>query len=90
MLRTDGRKGVIYGLLYAIALGFLFTYFQLKEYMNAEFSINDGIYGSIFYVATGFHGVHVIIGTTALVVCLIRHYRYHFMVEHHLGFEFSL
>jgi cytochrome c oxidase subunit 3 len=90
MLRTDGRQGVIYGLIYAIGLGILFTYLQLKEYMNAEFSINDGIYGSIFYVATGFHGVHVIIGTTALFVCLIRHYRYHFTVEHHLGFEFSL
>lgn len=89
-MRVDGRQGVIYGLGYAIFLGVLFTYFQLKEYMNAEFSINDGIYGSIFYVATGFHGLHVVIGTTALVVCFIRHIRYHFCVEHHVGFECSL
>lgn len=89
-MRVDGRRGVTAGLLYAVLLGIAFTACQLKEYMNAEFSINDGIYGSIFYLATGFHGIHVLIGTTALIVCLIRHLRYHFCVEHHLGFEFSL
>jgi cytochrome c oxidase subunit 3 len=56
----------------------------------ATFSINDGIYGSIFYLSTGFHGLHVIIGTTALIVCLIRHLKYHFQMEHHVGFELSL
>jgi len=90
MLRRSGRYDVMIGLSVSIILGILFTGFQLWEYSSATFSINDGIYGSIFYVSTGFHGLHVIIGTVALIVCLIRHIRYHFTMEHHLGFEFSL
>lgn len=90
ILRRNGRKDVMIGLGYSIVLGIAFTCFQLWEYSIATFSINDGIYGSIFYVATGFHGLHVIIGTVALIVCLIRHIRYHFQMEHHLGLEFSI
>ena len=90
MTKVDGRWEVIESLSYSILLGIFFTVCQLGEYLNAEFTIVDGIYGSIFYLATGFHGLHVLIGTTALLVCLIRHFRYHFCIEHHLGFEFSL
>jgi cytochrome c oxidase subunit 3 len=90
MLWKYGRNDVTVGLSISILLGVAFTCFQLWEYSIASFSINDGIYGSIFYVATGFHGLHVIIGTIALIVCLIRHLNYHFQLEHHLGFEFSL
>jgi cytochrome c oxidase subunit 3 len=90
MTRIEGRKDVFNSLLYSIVLGIFFTVCQIIEYLNSEFSINDSVYGSIFYLATGFHGLHVLIGTTALLVCLIRHWRYHFCVEHHLGFEFSL
>jgi cytochrome c oxidase subunit 3 len=90
MLVRHGRYDVMIGLGISIFFGILFTGFQLWEYSLATFSINDGIYGSIFYVSTGFHGLHVIIGTTALIVCLIRHICYHFTMEHHLGFEFSL
>jgi cytochrome c oxidase subunit 3 len=90
MLTRTGRKDVFIGLGVSVGLGVLFTLCQLWEYANATFSINDGIYGSIFYVSTGFHGLHVIIGTTAVIVCVIRHYLYHFQMEHHLGFEFSL
>lgn len=85
-----GRYNVMKGLFLSIVYGITFTIFQLWEYSTASFSINDGIYGSIFYVSTGFHGLHVIIGTVALIVCLIRHYRYHFTMEHHVGFECSL
>jgi cytochrome c oxidase subunit 3 len=70
-----------------IAAGLLFTALQLKEYIEAPFSINDSVYGSIFYLATGFHGFHAIIGTIFLIVCLLRHLNYHFTREHHLGFE---
>jgi len=49
--------------------------------------MSDGIYGSTFFMATGFHGFHVLIGTTFLIVCLIRHYYHHFTREHHFGFE---
>jgi cytochrome c oxidase subunit 3 len=90
MLVRTGRIDVFIGLTVSVILGLFFTMFQLWEYSEAQFSINDGIYGSIFYFATGFHGFHVIIGTIALIVCIIRHYFYHFQMEHHLGLEFSL
>jgi heme/copper-type cytochrome/quinol oxidase subunit 3 len=88
LVRT-GRINVTNGLVISIFLGILFTFFQILEYSLATFSINDGIYGSIFYVSTGFHGLHVIIGTIALIVCLIRHQMYHFHMEHHIGLELS-
>ena len=84
-LRNDG----LIALIYTVFLGGLFTACQIYEYINAPFSINDGIYGSIFYVATGFHGLHVIIGTIFLCVCLGRHYYGHFTAKIHLGFEFA-
>ena len=90
MLHKSGRTDVFYGLGVSILLGLLFTCLQWWEYTIAPFSINDGIYGSIFFFSTGFHGAHVIIGTIALTVCFIRHYYYQFQLEHHLGFEFSL
>jgi cytochrome c oxidase subunit 3 len=60
---------------------------QAKEYIEAPFSLNSGIYGSIFFLATGFHGSHVMIGTIFLIVCLFREINYHFTKEHHFGFE---
>jgi heme/copper-type cytochrome/quinol oxidase subunit 3 len=88
-MRKDGRRGVTVGLVFTIFLGVCFTAIQFYEYNHALFSINDGIYGSIFYVSTGFHGLHVIIGTIAIVVCLIRHINYHFLRDHHIGLELS-
>jgi len=70
-----------------ILLGFYFTALQAMEYYEAPFTIADGVYGSTFFVATGFHGLHVIIGSTFLAVCLIRQIQYHFTSEHHFGFE---
>lgn len=84
------RNGVSIGLFYSILLGVLFTFLQIFEYTVAPFNINDSIYGSIFYVSTGFHGLHVILGTVFLFVTLIRHLKYHFLVEHHFGFEASI
>jgi len=81
------RKEAIISLLITVILGFSFTVLQVVEYVEATFSISDGIYGSTFYMATGFHGVHVIIGTTFLLVCLIRLIKYHFTPKHHFGFE---
>jgi len=60
---------------------------QAYEYVEASFSIADSIYGSSFFIATGFHGIHVLIGTTFLLVCLIRHLNFHFSSNHHFGFE---
>lgn len=70
-----------------IGLAIIFTGLQAYEYMTAPFTISDGIYGSTFYMATGFHGFHVFIGTCFLIVCLGRHLYNHFTRDHHLGFE---
>jgi len=70
-----------------VALGALFTCFQAIEYVHAPFSFTGGIYGSTFFMATGFHGFHVIIGTLFLSVCLGRLIKGHFKPDHHFGFE---
>nr|YP_009441726.1 cytochrome c oxidase subunit III [Anatis ocellata]AOY39271.1 cytochrome c oxidase subunit 3 [Anatis ocellata] len=70
-----------------IILGVYFTFLQGIEYMEAPFSIADSVYGSSFFMATGFHGLHVIIGTTFLSICLMRLYLNHFSTSHHFGFE---
>nr|YP_002860163.1 cytochrome c oxidase subunit III [Davidius lunatus]ACB48045.1 cytochrome c oxidase subunit III [Davidius lunatus] len=75
------------GLFFTVLLGFYFTMLQAYEYIEAPFTIADSVYGSTFFMATGFHGIHVIIGTLFLLVCLIRHYFKHFSVNHHFGFE---
>nr|AJG02537.1 cytochrome c oxidase subunit III [Pararge aegeria] len=74
-------------LLITIILGIYFTMLQAYEYMEASFTIADSIYGSTFFMATGFHGLHVIIGTLFLLTCFIRHLNYHFSNNHHFGFE---
>lgn len=68
-------------------LGIYFTALQALEYYEAPFTIADSVYGSTFFVATGFHGLHVIIGRTFLIVCLYRLYKCHFSATHHFGFE---
>nr|YP_009445062.1 cytochrome c oxidase subunit III [Lonchura nigerrima]ATU87479.1 cytochrome oxidase subunit III [Lonchura nigerrima]ATU87544.1 cytochrome oxidase subunit III [Lonchura nigerrima]ATU87570.1 cytochrome oxidase subunit III [Lonchura nigerrima]ATU87583.1 cytochrome oxidase subunit III [Lonchura nigerrima]ATU87596.1 cytochrome oxidase subunit III [Lonchura nigerrima] len=81
------RKQAIHALTLTVLLGFYFTALQAMEYYEAPFSIADGVYGSTFFVATGFHGLHVIIGSTFLLVCLARLTKYHFTPNHHFGFE---
>jgi cytochrome c oxidase subunit 3 len=83
----NGRTG--YGFFETIIYAIVFTILQVEEYLYAPFSISDGIYGSVFYMTTGLHGFHVIIGTLFILVCFIRFRRRHFTKTHHLGFEFS-
>jgi len=73
-----------------ILIGIAFTVFQLLEYMAAPFSISDSVYGSVFYMLTGFHGVHVIIGTIFLTVCLVRMYLAHYSKDMHISFELAI
>nr|YP_010511699.1 cytochrome c oxidase subunit III [Palaeoagraecia brunnea]UXL83023.1 cytochrome c oxidase subunit III [Palaeoagraecia brunnea] len=75
------------GLFFTIILGVYFTILQAYEYIEAPFTIADSAYGSTFFMATGFHGLHVIIGTTFLAICLSRHLMAHFSPNHHFGFE---
>jgi cytochrome c oxidase subunit 3 len=75
------------GLFLTVILGLYFTSLQALEYYEAPFTIADAIYGSTFYIATGFHGIHVIVGTLFLLVGLVRHSFLHFSQTHHFGFE---
>lgn len=81
------RTQALTGLLVTVLLAVFFTAFQGYEYVEAPFTIADGIYGSTFFMATGFHGFHVFIGTLFLAVCLYRLYAFHFTKAHHFGFE---
>jgi cytochrome c oxidase subunit 3 len=83
------RKGLKAGLWLTIGLGVLFSLVQAYEYGHAHFGFSGNIYGATFFMATGFHGAHVIIGTIFLAVCLLRVYRQHFSPTQHLGFEFA-
>lgn len=74
-------------LIITIILGVYFTSLQALEYWEATFSISDSVYGSTFFMATGFHGLHVLIGTSFLAVCLGRILNNHFSSYHHFGFE---
>ncbi len=81
------RKGLIAGLTITVLLGISFSTFQAIEYAEAPFHFTGGVYPSTFFLATGFHGFHVIVGTTFLLVCLIRAARGGFTPQRHFGFE---
>lgn len=86
----QSKRHTIIALMYTIFLAVLFTIFQGLEYVSAPFNISDGIYGSCFYMTTGFHGFHVFVGTIALIVSLVRTVLNHFTNTHHFGFEAAI
>jgi len=86
-LLENNRKGLIWGLSLTVVLGILFTALQAYEYGHAAFNYSGHIYGATFFMATGFHGAHVIIGTIFLAVCLARALKGHFTPKQHFGFE---
>jgi cytochrome c oxidase subunit 3 len=88
-LLEGDRDGLKKGLWLTVALGAAFTCVQAYEYAHAAFNFKGNIYGATFFMATGFHGAHVLIGTIFLIVCLIRTYAGHFTPKQHLGFEFA-
>ena len=83
----DNRRDFKNGLALTILLGMIFTALQAIEYSHAPFKFTDGIYPSVFFMATGFHGFHVIVGTLFLTVCLWRGFLGHFSPKQHFGFE---
>ena len=88
-LLEGDRDGLKAGLWLTVLLGAVFTCVQALEYSEAGFSFAGSMYGATFFMATGLHGFHVLIGTIFLAVCLIRVYRGDFTPERHLGFEFA-
>ena len=86
-LIEGNRRSMIWGLIATIALGILFSFVQAYEYSHAKFAFGDGIYSSTFFMATGFHGFHVLVGTIFLIVVLFRALAGHFKPDHHFGFE---
>jgi len=72
-----------------VLLGFFFSLLQCFEYFSCSFTLSDGAYGSCFYLATGFHGLHVLIGSSFLLAILPRVASFHFTSTRHLGFEFA-
>ncbi|HEX7075359.1 MAG TPA: cytochrome c oxidase subunit 3 [Hyphomicrobiaceae bacterium] len=86
LLQND-RKGLVWGLTLTVCLGLMFTLLQAYEYGHAAFNYAGHIYGATFFMATGFHGAHVIIGTIFLFVCLLRALKGHFTPKQHFGFE---
>ncbi len=83
----NDRRGLKQGLWLTIALGILFTALQAYEYSHASFGLSGHIYSATFFMATGFHGFHVIVGTLFLMVCLWRVYLGDFTPKQHFGFE---
>lgn len=81
------RKGSLYGLIFTLLLAVLFTALQGIEYSVSSFTLSDGVFGTCFYFGTGFHGLHVIIGTIFLSVGFWRVLAYHLTENHHLGLE---
>ncbi len=90
-LLNGDQKNLIRGLICTIILGATFSGVQAYEYSHAvhHFGFKSGTYASNFYMATGFHGLHVLIGTIFLTICLIRAKKGQFSEKHHLGFEFA-
>ncbi|MEM6662193.1 MAG: cytochrome c oxidase subunit 3 [Pseudomonadota bacterium] len=83
----EKRQNLIMGLLLTCLLGGIFTAFQAYEYTHATFAFDGNVYGAVFFMATGFHGFHVIVGTIFLFVCLLRSRAGDFTAERHIGFE---
>jgi cytochrome c oxidase subunit 3 len=89
-LIQGNRTGALYGTIFTIILALLFTGLQGIEYSVSSFTITDSTFGSCFFFGTGFHGLHVIIGTAFITVGLWRMLAYHLTDNHHLGFESSI
>nr|YP_009937390.1 cytochrome c oxidase subunit III [Trigonopterus triradiatus]QNT26887.1 cytochrome c oxidase subunit 3 [Trigonopterus triradiatus] len=86
-LMENNYHQALCSLFITVFLGFYFTMLQMYEYKEAPFTIADSVYGTTFFMTTGLHGLHVIIGSVFLFVCLIRMYFNHFSSTHHFGFE---
>jgi cytochrome c oxidase subunit 3 len=83
-------KDAIDGFIITITLGFLFILLQGIEYYESTFNLEDGIYPSVFFLLTGLHGCHVMVGVLFLFVCFIRLLLNHFLSNHYSGLVFAI
>lgn len=81
------RSATLMGLALTLILAVVFSAMQYVEYTWSPFTLYDSVYGSVFYLSTGTHSFHVLVGTTFLAVCMVRVYQYHLTDTHHLGFS---
>jgi heme/copper-type cytochrome/quinol oxidase subunit 3 len=86
----NNRGAVLFGIAATIGYGLIFSLIQYYEYLEAPFNINDSIYGSLFFMLTGFHGAHVFVGSVFLIICFFRQVSYHFLAKQHIGFECAI
>nr|UJG10807.1 cytochrome c oxidase subunit III [Ips subelongatus]UUG47412.1 cytochrome c oxidase subunit III [Ips subelongatus]UUG47516.1 cytochrome c oxidase subunit III [Ips subelongatus]UUG47581.1 cytochrome c oxidase subunit III [Ips subelongatus]UUG47633.1 cytochrome c oxidase subunit III [Ips subelongatus] len=86
-MMENNSNQAIQSLFLTVLLGFYFSLLQAYEYIEAPFSIADSAYGSTFFMTTGLHGLHVLVGSTFLLICLLRMLKNHFSMTHHFGFE---
>nr|YP_010875343.1 cytochrome c oxidase subunit III [Ciconiphilus decimfasciatus]WGW14997.1 cytochrome c oxidase subunit 3 [Ciconiphilus decimfasciatus] len=84
------KKESMISLILTIIFGIFFSFLQLKEYISCSFTMSDSVFGSIFFMSTGFHGIHVLIGTMILFSCYTRMVNNHFSKNHHVGFEMGI
>nr|WMH03355.1 cytochrome c oxidase subunit III [Encyrtus aurantii] len=87
---NKNKNQMLQSLFFTIILGLIFSYFQYKEYSECSFTFCDSVYGSIFFMSTGFHGFHVLVGTLFLMVNFIRMINNNFSSIHHFGFEAAI
>nr|ALQ78689.1 cytochrome c oxidase subunit 3 [Potomida littoralis] len=87
---AGNRNEATAGLTFTVMMGLYFTFLQICEYVECTFTIADSVYGSLFYVMTGFHGVHVVLGTLILFVSVFRCFSFGFSSERHLGLEVGI
>jgi len=84
---AGNRSQALQSMILTVCFGVIFTAFQAYEYVELPFTISDSVYGSCFFLLTGFHGFHVLVGTLFLIVCTFRILAHHFTRFHHVGFE---
>ena len=87
LMEGESSENILYGFFFTLAAAFVFISLQFFEYTQATFTIADGTYGSVFFLTTGCHGIHVIIGSILILVCFVRTWAGHFTKKHMVGFE---
>jgi heme/copper-type cytochrome/quinol oxidase subunit 3 len=90
VVTTNNIKNIIDSIIITLGLGLFFLMLQITEYYESYFSFNDSVYGSVFFMLTGLHGFHVLVGVTYIAICFHRYLNKHLTPSHHIGFLFAI